>query len=219
MLSTLAHAAIEDAPPTAHVVCPEGSPPRDGWPVFVLLHGYGTNKHDFEDLCSVVASRGAVAVALDAPHVVRGARRSWGRPNANPDVHTYVQERTAFLRDDPRFDTRRLHLGGFSQGAMHAVLLTVTWPEHYGGVLAVSSPGSASLPERWETGDTAHPLFVVYGQQEPEHVTRFADRLARLWDASKQRHQSFRHPGGHTFPLFWERIFAGAVDWILEPEP
>jgi len=216
--AALAHAGAEGLPESAHVEFPAGEAPEDGWPVFVLLHGYGTNKDDFAELCRVVASRGAVAVALDAPHRVRGAQRSWGRPDNNTRVHEYVQEHLASIGGDPRIDARRVHLGGFSQGAMHAVLLTLHWPAAYGGVLAVSSPGKAALPQHWEADDRAHPLFLVYGQQEPASVATFADRLARLWDASGQRHQTFRHPGGHTFPLFWERIFAGAVDWILDPK-
>ena len=199
-------------PRTCLVSVPEGAVPRGGWPVFVLMHGYGTNKEDFDELARVVSSRGAVAIAVDAPQEIGGGRRSWG-----PDIHEthkYLQAQLAPLFEDPRFDFTPIHVGGFSQGGIRSLLLAAWYPDVYGGALSVS-PAGGDWPDAVPEPTQPHPLRLVYGTQDNQRILESATHAETFWREWQQPFEVFTHPGGHHFPGDWVQVLGDGVTQIL----
>jgi predicted esterase len=209
--------ARAEVPSSLLAALPEGEPPEKGWPVMILLHGYGTAKEDFRDVIDLVSRHSVAAYALDAPTAIGDGRRSWGRASAAAATHEYLQGAIASLRDDPRLDWTVIHVGGFSQGAIHAVHLAVTRPDVYAGVLAVS-PSEGLLPETWDPGPGSHPLFLVVGEDEHDGIQGSVRAAEALWRRSNLPVRVHRHNGGHHFPPDWVKVIGGGVDWILAGE-
>ena len=200
-------------PHTCLVVIPEGPAPEGGWPVFLLLHGYGTNKEDFDELARVVSGRGAAAIAVDAPGEIGGGRRSWGREI--DATHAYLQEQIAPLRADPRFDLEPIHVGGFSQGGIRSLLLAAYYPEEYGGVLSIS-PAGGDWPDSPRASNYVHPMRLVYGTAENSGILQTAGHAVEFWKQWGQAWEVFTHPGGHQFPGDWATVLGDGAAWILE---
>ncbi|MEZ4650849.1 MAG: alpha/beta hydrolase-fold protein [Candidatus Eisenbacteria bacterium] len=199
-------------PTTCLVSIPDGTAPSGGWPVFVLMHGYGTNKEDFDDLARVVSGRGAVAISVDAPQDLGGGRRSWG-----PDIHEthrYLQAQLAPLLGDARFDFTPIHVGGFSQGGIRSLLLAAWYPDVYGGVLSVA-PAGGDWPERVPDPTRPHPLRLVYGTADNERIQESASHAETFWREWGQPYEVFTHRGGHHFPSDWVQVLGDGVTQIL----
>lgn len=199
-------------PSSCLVVVPEEVAPESGWPVFVLMHGYGTNKEDFSDLARIVSERGAVAIAIDAPDEIGGGRRSWGTEIAA--THVYIQDQIAPLRADVRFDFEPIHVGGFSQGGIRSLLLAAHYPEVYGGVLSIS-PAGGDWPASPIASIDSHPLRLVHGTAENAGILESAARAVDFWKEWNQPWEVFTHPGGHQFPGDWVKVLGEGTAWIL----
>lgn len=209
-----ATSATREMPASLLAAFPDGDPPDGGWPVMVLLHGYGTTKEDFSDVIEVVSRRGVVAFSLDAPTEIGEGRRSWGRATIDAPTHAYLQDAIASMRDDPRLDWDVIHVGGFSQGAGHAISLATAYPAVYGGILSVSPAGGA-LPDPWDPGDVPHPLFLIVGDEEGQRIQAATGAAASFFRAAGAPVVIHPHEGGHHFPPDWVEVVSGAVDWIL----
>lgn len=192
---------------------PSGTPPRTGWPVVVLLHGYGVTKEDFTSLADRCAHEGIAAVAVDGPVRLAGDARSWGRRSDR--THTYLAEELTPLHADDRLDFGRPFVGGFSQGAAHAIALVIEHPDAYAGVLAIS-PAGPVLPSEWDAGEIPHPLALVYGAQESEGIRASAEGARALWVGAGQKVRLRTHPGGHHFPADWPRVLGDALRWLVK---
>ncbi len=205
-------------PPRVLAALPAADPPPAGWPVLLMLHGYGVNKDDFDDVAGSLSDHGVAVVAIDGPEDLGGGRRQWGPASDVSRTHEYVRDRLTPLADDARFDWSALHVGGFSQGATHAIFLALTHPETYDGVLAIS-PAGGNVPESWEPGPGAHRLFLVLGEAEHAGIERSVASAQALWTTAGRDVRIHRHPGGHHFPPDWPAVLGEAVEWLAGIEP
>jgi len=103
---------------------------------------------------------------------------------------------------------KRVYLLGFSQGALHALLLTAEHPETYAGVVTISPGAPPPLSKRLfaprpNQSQLARCMFI-HGLQEP-HAP-----LVRIWSetckAAGWKFDSKTHPGGHKFPDNWDEM-------------
>ncbi len=120
----------------------EGSPPADGSPVIVLLHGRGSDMNDLRSLARVVPSGGAL-VTPQAPHRAAdmgyGPGWAWyrylGEDRVDPaSLGESLDALATFLANLPRslgFRPGPLVLGGFSQGGRPAWLSPSATPESH----------------------------------------------------------------------------------------
>jgi pimeloyl-ACP methyl ester carboxylesterase len=117
---------------------------------------------------------------------------------------------------------RLLHWGdtfhklGFSQGALHAMLLTAEHPDDYAGVVALSPGGSMS--ERLadpvlRPGRPARCVFV-HGSFEAYAPT------VQIWSSACQKagwkFDSQTHDGGHHFPRHWDEMRPDVARFLLQ---
>lgn len=205
------------APDNALITLPDGDPPKAGWPCIVLLHGYGTNKEDFDLLSAMLAQHNVAAFSVDAPLELGNGRRSW--PRDNTVTYATLEPTLEFIRKDARFDESRVFAGGFSQGGYHSLLLGKAHPDEFTGLLVIAPGGGSDLPEGWQGEDVEQPLYLLFGTQESERIRGLVDRAAKEWQDAGQRVRVEDHPGGHTFPADWETVLGNAMVWLLEDQP
>lgn len=190
---------------------PEGKVPAGGFEMIVLLHGHGVGKEDFTDLVATLAHEGVAAIALDGPIELASGGRTWG--HSFESTHAFVREQLAAFRDDERLNLARVHVGGFSRGAIHALGIAKAHPELYGGVLCISPAGS-DLPTPKGMQKSAR-LMLVAGDQEGARMRRRLDRIEDEWRERGGEVRRYMHPGGHHFPENWSVVLVEAVRWIV----
>lgn len=143
-------------------------------PMLVLLHGYGSDENDLASIADLV-SPSWVAVALRAPTSLGEGRFAWypltfgdNGPSARPeDVQSATQALVVRLQQHVAThgaEPGRVHLLGFSQGAMMSQQVAAVAPELvasiglFGARLTLDTPHAAR--------DTPTPVFMAHGLQD-----------------------------------------------------
>ncbi len=141
------------------VTSPGGCPAR-GCGLVVDLHGYGMTAEDEEahtGLAALGAPRGYIVIQPSAP----GAPASWERAE-RLDLHPYDAALWGFVEATEQalpVDRSRLHVVGFSQGALVAFRLLAGHGERLASVVAVAGADALDrLPRQ------AVPLLYVHGR-------------------------------------------------------
>lgn len=196
-------ASAEDRVGQPIAVKPVGDEPSGGWPVLFLLHGRGDSPVNYLDNAQAWAKLGVLAIALPGTVPAQDGRFIWSDASAEP-THAAIQE----VLDSPELgnvDRKRVYLLGFSQGALHAMVLAMDKPGEYAGVVSLSPGGPMSerisrptLPKT--ISDRC--LVFIHGDDEPHapYVTIWEDACQR----SGWRFLNKTHAGGHHFPEDWE---------------
>jgi predicted esterase len=194
---------------------PEGMPPVKGWPVLVLLHGYGSNKENMQDAAALAAKLGYAGLAVSGPVVLGEGSYRWSSDGVNT-THQYL---VSVLNEhkDQGLDRERVYVAGFSQGALHAVLLTASKPESYAGALAISPGGLLRMPDKVTDAGKARPLFLLGGTKEPAGNVELRSECEKLWQAAKWPVKIDTHDGGHQIPPDWQKRVTEALKWLESP--
>lgn len=190
----------------------KGKRPAKGWPVIVMLHGYGDTNLSYVDNAQRWADAGFVAIALPGSVPSLEGRYIWDLDSTKPTSDDIDAALASPLLD---IDRSRVHLLGFSQGALHALLLAKSDPKRIAGVVAISPGGSLSdqlykvvLP----SSNRKPKCFFVHAEREP-HAP-----VVQLWgDAYKKagwEFESATHPGGHHFPEDWDTMRKHVIDFL-----
>ena len=150
---------------------PESTPP----PVLLLLHGYGSNETDLMGL-SPYLDRRLVKVSARAPMPMDYGGNAWFPLEVNQGgiALQFVQARSSIdliaslVRDlKSKYQTKRILLLGFSQGATMALSAAFSHPGLCEGVAALSG---VVVPEMLPSGDRAHlrdfPVIVTHGRND-----------------------------------------------------
>jgi predicted esterase len=185
-------------------VRPPGAKPASGWPAILLLHGYGDTNISYLDHADLWAQFGFIAVAVPGSVPAHDGRFIWDQKSADP-----TQNDVRAILDSPLLvgliDPKRVYLHGFSQGALHSMILTMEHPDQYAGVVAVSPGGSIAeriVQPKLPDGAGRLRCVFVHGDQEA-----YALPIEKAWRAaceqSKWKYLSLTHPGSHHFPRNW----------------
>ena len=200
---------------TPVAVKPKGKKPNGGWPVMLMLHGYGDSNVNYVPFAKAWAKLGFVAVAVPGSTPGDDGRYMWDMKSTAPtlkDLRAIMKSK--LLKDIVNKD--QVFLLGFSQGALHALLLTAEHPDEFAGVVALSPGGSIAqqmIVPKIAKGRAARLVFI-HGEQEP-HAP-----IAKKWeDASAESDWKFMtstHPGGHHFPQDWEQQRAKIAKFLVD---
>ncbi|MCO6458242.1 MAG: alpha/beta hydrolase [Pirellulaceae bacterium] len=209
----IANAATRVGQPIA--IPARGQKPATGWPMMLLLHGYGDSNTSYVDNARQWADLGFVSVAVPGSVPLSGGRFQWSRDSTDPthqDLRAIVQS--------PLFDglvnRDKVFVLGFSQGALHAMLVTAEHPDVYAGVVAISPGGPLSerLAEPQLSSSRPAGCVFIHGTQEP-HAP-----YVRTWAAACQaagwRFESRTHPGRHHFPENWDELRPDVAGFLLK---
>lgn len=206
---------------------PEVAPanPEETPPLLVLLHGTGSNERDLFALASKLPKEFLIVSAC-APYTVRNGSYRWyevdfssGIPHINAQEEEASREKIKLFLDELQethpYDITKVFLCGFSQGAIMAYSVGLTYPAYVRGVIALSG---RILREVWSQVQNV-PLspkpdfLIIHGTQDavlPIHCSREAKAQLETLDAHPVYYEN---ESGHTItPESISRVFV----WLLE---
>ncbi len=196
-----------------HLVREPAAQAQTAPPLLLLLHGIGSNEADLFGLSAQLDERFFV-VSVRAPIVLGPGAFGWFNIEFTPAglVADLVQARSSLgllahfideLLAAYPVDPRGVYLGGFSQGAMMSLSLTLTQPDKLAGVVAMSGRFPAQLFEQAAAPAalTGLPILVTHGLYDPvlpiQYGREIRDRLTALPVALTYR----EYPMGHEVSL------------------
>jgi phospholipase/carboxylesterase len=159
------------------------------WPTasVLWLHGLGADGHDFVPIVPALGLPAEPAVRFVFPHApyrpvtLNGGyvMRAWY--DIGPGTNGFTQNRTHLdeaeaalralvAREAGRgIDTRRIVLGGFSQGATVALQTGLRFGQPLAGllILSVAAAHAAELAAGVHPANAATPLFLAHGSADP----------------------------------------------------
>ena len=200
---------------TPIAVKPKGKKPDEGWPVILMLHGYGDSNVNYVPFAKAWAKLGFVAVAVPGSTPGGDGRFIWNLKSTDPTL----KDLRAIMKSKLLagiVNKEKVFLLGFSQGALHALLLTAEHSDEFAGVVALSPGGSVSgktIAPKISKGRAARLAFI-HGEQEPHApiVKRWKDACAK----SDWKFMSSTHPGGHHFPQDWKQQRPEIAKFLVE---
>jgi uncharacterized protein len=227
---------------------PKDELPAAGLPAALIQHGYGADKADLLPLASLLVSHGFVALLPDA----------WGHgerfPASGPNWMTHIsadfllqtvrhtandmREELSWLAEAPGARADQLILGGFSMGAIAALVLG-TEDERAAAMIAASGAslpdllpislfGSAPPSEESQVWARAHdaaerigefaprPLLIQHGRSDDmvpvAGAVRLHDAAEPLYTEHPENLKLMLYPHSH---MVSEQQMRDAVEWLV----
>lgn len=194
---------------------PAGKQPKDGWPLILMLHGYGDSNLNYLDLARAWAKLGFVAVAVPGSVPNQTGGFIWALDSTDQTL----SDLRAIAKSDLISSTtnpREVFLLGFSQGALHSILIAAQHRDEYQGVVALSPGGSLAqqiITPKISDGRMGKLVFI-HGSQEPH--APIAKRWEKACSAKRWKFMSSVHKGGHHFPSDWEQQRPKVAEFLLK---
>jgi phospholipase/carboxylesterase len=147
---------------------PTGYEPNYPYPLVVFFHGQGGNEEQVLRLAPRLSRRNYICIGLRGPEVL-GRRAdgrvgySWGQDGpCDAQIEDYVLGAVEQTRRNYHVHSERIYLAGVCEGATLAYRLGLTFPERFGGLIALNGtlPSPRSLLLR---PDKVRPLRVLIG--------------------------------------------------------
>ncbi len=158
------------------LVKPKGVEDVTGYPLVIMLHGFGANMRDLANLAGPIDQEGYVYVFPNGPYRadfgMGQVGYSWftgrpgveeppvGAPTLEEMLNSFVEGVVELTGAEPG----RIVLGGFSQGGRVSLLYGVPRPEMFAGLADLSGPfrealDDAGLPEKRD-----QRIFIAHGR-------------------------------------------------------
>ncbi len=162
------------------LVTPRGFDTSAGYPLVVLLHGFGASMQDLAGLAPAIDGEGYVYAFPNAPHQVEfgpgAVGYSWSRgmpgqpapPGEGPSVEELLDVFFAELMEETGAQPGRIVLGGFSQGGGLALRYGLPRPETFAGLVVLSGffRDADDLRSRLPAS-REQAIFVAHGRYDP----------------------------------------------------
>ncbi len=210
----------------AVVTVPKDSKPGTAVPVFVALHGLGSEPEDFgrsADVQSLADETGAAIVSVSGTEPWGKNSFSWSENYETDWAH--IQKALESAKDKVTPQPGKCIAAGFSQGGQLAAELAAAHPEFFAGAI-VLSPGYQAkkrLPEAIKAGGdkvASQLYFVTWMSDEDKGTVATAKEAEKLLTAAKARVISHAFTGDtHSFPPGHEDHFAIWAKLILAGRP
>lgn len=146
---------------------------QDKPPLLLLLHGYGSNESDLFSFTDHLHPS-LLVVSLRAPHALPMMGFAWYSIHFDAEQGKWSDDEEAIasrelvlqfldeLQQTHSFDPSKVHLLGFSQGAILSYALGLTYPKRFASVIALSgylNENISKLPKPEE----APALYAAHG--------------------------------------------------------
>jgi predicted esterase len=195
-------------------VRPLGKRPARGWPVMLLLHGYGDTNMSYLDHAELWADLGFLAVAVPGS-VPSGDGFIWSL-DSTEQTHSDLQAIINAPALAQEIDPLRVYMLGFSQGAQHAMLLLGKHTQEYAGAVVLSPGGSLAaqmIAYNIEPGQRPAKFFLVSGDREG--YDSVIPRWKKVSENARWKFRNTTHPGGHQFPEDWADQMPQVAEFLL----
>ena len=157
-------------------------------PLLLLLHGYGSNENDLFSFANHLHPS-LLVVSLRAPHALPmmgfawysihfdGEQGKWSDDGEAIASREMVLQFLDELQQTHLYDPIKVHLLGFSQGAILSYALGLTYPKRFTSVIALSGYLNENISELPEPAE-APALYAAHGTLD--EVVPFD------WDSNRQ---------------------------------
>ena len=186
---------------------PDGYSDGAGYPLVVLLHGYGAHMGDLAPVAPAIDPHGYVYAFPNAPHPLDAGFGAVGfawaffPPQADDDAAAESEGLLYDFFDDVQerlgVPDGRVVLGGFSQGGMMTLRVGLDSPDRFSGLAVLSGrlmddERLDSLPQRRD-----QPIFIAHGADDQmiavEEGRRTRDLLGQQGYAPEYREYDMAH--------------------------
>jgi phospholipase/carboxylesterase len=199
------------------LVRPDNYSPDGGWPLVVMLHGFGANMYDLAGLSPSIDESGYVYAFPNGPLRVPFGNGQFGYswleregveppPPDAPEIEERLDSFVADVKKRTGVDDGEIVLGGFSQGAGLALRYGLPRRETFAGIAVLSGfTRDLNLLESRLPRQRTQPVFVVHGTDD-RVVPVERGRETRSW-LEKQDYA----PEYHEYPMMAHEINAAVI--------
>jgi phospholipase/carboxylesterase len=127
-----------------HTFVPTGYEPNYPYPLIVFLHGHGGNEKQALRLAPEVSRRNYICIAVRGPHSLGPCHDNepgfgWGAESPCSSVlEDYILRAVEQTRRRFHVHSERIFLAGLWEGATVAYHMALTFPDKFGGVVALN---------------------------------------------------------------------------------
>lgn len=191
-------------------IAPTDTVPQEALPLMVLFHGYGADMQDLAGLAPYFSIKAHV-VCLQGSRTTPFGGRAWFDLEYLPDGDLRFDEARALqagrdaatvvkalmTRDD--LPVNQLIVGGFSQGAAIAMLVSLIIPEKTNGIMLLSGrhPERIELLIREKSALNHFQVFVGHGIHDPVLPIANGRNLREFWRQLPVALTYHEYPMGH----------------------
>jgi len=178
-------------------------------PVLFLLHGYGNNEKQFDELIERYNNNKLLIVSLRAPFRFIVKKNRWYEYSiSNGDTlsnQTQITESTNrimktidSIKNKYNIDETKLFIGGFSQGAIMSYKLALLYPQKFSGLIVHSArlPVEFSIIKSSEHYQNLNVL-IIHGNKDKGLTTKWALQGKRLFEKLGSNTEYFETNIGH----------------------
>ncbi len=177
-------------------------------PVLFLLHGYGSNKNQFNDVAEIVDDRFLV-VSIEAPYgFMLGFLNRWyefdiidGDTTSNQAQIEHSKRRIFatinMIKEKYNYDISRVFIGGFSQGGIMAFNLGLSHPEYFAGIFAHSARIPVKYSLRMPDDDYEDLKVLILHGTEDSFSKKWSTQAKALFDRLGAKTEYFEDTIGH----------------------
>jgi phospholipase/carboxylesterase len=192
-------------------VKPDGVTETAGYPLVIMLHGFGSNMYDLTGLAPELNATGYVYAFPNAPYSLQigpgmvGYSWALGRPGMAPapaEEPPIEQRLDAFMETLVGWtgaEAGRIVLGGFSQGGGLSLRYGLPRPETFRGVADLSGFfRDADLVKPLLPADKEQRVFIAHGRQDPTVAIDMARETKAFLEAEGYAPRYHEYDMGHS---------------------
>ncbi len=188
------------------VMRPKDSPPEEGWPIMLVMHGYGGTPMTWVDQIETWTRQGFIAVGVTGPVAMADFWFRWPVDSVDK-THAYLADvlEDPEVTKDARMDA--VFIMGFSQGAIHGFELIAQHPDVYAGLIAISPWGKPDNTAALQLPvDQKRPVVLISGRREMPETHRIVQTIEQKCRQSGWWLERRFHSGGRRLPENWHEM-------------
>ncbi len=194
-------------------------------PLLILLHGIGSNEADLFSFADQLPDNFLV-VSVRAPYTLGQGSYAWYQMEFNGGTHKITAEQEMksrmlllkFLDElklKLKFDSQKIYLCGFSQGAIMSYSLGLTHPERIHAIAVMSGRLLDEIKPQIAAKEKLKSLkiFISHGTEDPTLNIAYA-RSAMKYLTDLGLHPSYKeYPERHTIAA---AMLADLISWLKQ---
>lgn len=197
-------------------------------PLLILLHGVGSNEADLFSFANQLPDNYLV-VSARAPYTLGKGSYAWyqlnfsdGKPVINPEQAEQSRDTLIDfihqLHSNFTFDSTRVYLCGFSQGAIMSYSVALTQPELVKGIALMSGRLLEEIKPRVSESEALKKLavFMSHGTNDPVLSVDYARSAKQFLEAKGIHPEYHEYPDVHTIN---QNMLVDLIAWLRKQEP